>query len=65
MRLNVWQLNTIIYGVIAAVIFFVLDVTTGGGVVAAVGQSLIIGIVAIAISFKISRTVIARRHRHS
>jgi broad specificity polyphosphatase/5'/3'-nucleotidase SurE len=47
------------------VIFFVLDVTSGGGVVAAVGQSLIIGIVAIAISFKISRTIIARRHRHS
>ena len=65
MRLNIWQRNNIIYGLIAAVIFFVLDVTTGGGVVAAVGQSLIIGIVAIAISFKISRTVIARRHRHS
>ena len=65
MRLNIWQRNNIIYGLIAAVIFFVLDVTTGGGVVAAVGQSLIIGIVAVAISFKISRTIIARRHRLS
>ncbi len=65
MKLKMWQLNNIIYGLVAAVIFFALDVTTGGGVVAAVGQSLLIGIVAVAISFKISHTIIARRHRHS
>jgi hypothetical protein len=65
MRRNEWQLYNVIYGSIAAVIFFVIDVATGGKVVAAVGQAVIIGIVAVAISFKISHTIVARRHTHS
>ncbi len=37
MRLNVSLSGNIIGGLIAAVIFFVIDVATGGNVVAAIG----------------------------
>jgi len=37
MRLNVSLSGNIIDGLIAAVIFFVIDVATGGNVVAAIG----------------------------
>ncbi|MGI8571939.1 MAG: hypothetical protein ACR2L9_04835 [Solirubrobacteraceae bacterium] len=65
MRHNMWQPNNVIYGVTAAVVFFIVDVSTGGGVAWAVGQAVILGIVTVAISFKISRTIVARRQMHS
>jgi hypothetical protein len=55
----------IISGLIAAVIFVVIDVATGGGVVSAVGLAVILGIVVVAISFLISRTIIASMGKHS
>jgi hypothetical protein len=45
---------------IAAVIFFVVDVATGGGVLSAIGLAVILGILVTAISFAISRTILAR-----
>ncbi|MGI9185441.1 MAG: hypothetical protein ACR2GZ_10870 [Solirubrobacteraceae bacterium] len=65
MRLNVSLPGNIIGGLIAAVIFFVIDVATGGNVVAAIGLAVILGIVVVAISFVISRTIIASRRRRS
>ena len=50
-------------GLIAAVIFFVIDVATGGGVVSAIGLAVITGIVVVVISFMISRAVIANMRR--
>jgi hypothetical protein len=55
----------IISGLIAAVIFFVIDVVTGGGVVSAIGLSVIIGVVTVAVSFLISRTIIASKHKRT
>jgi hypothetical protein len=49
----------IVSGLIAAVIFFVIDVATGGGVVSAIGVGVILGIVVVVISFVISRTITA------
>jgi hypothetical protein len=48
-----------ISGLIAAVIFFVIDVATGGGVISAIGLAVIVGIVVVAISFVISRAIVA------
>jgi hypothetical protein len=50
---------------IAAVIFFVIDVATGGRVLSAIGFTVILGILVTAISFAISRTIIARMHNRS
>jgi hypothetical protein len=55
----------IISGLIAAVIFFVIDVATGGGVVSAIGLGVILGIVVVAISFAISRTIMASMRKRS
>ena len=52
--------RSIISSLIAAVIFFVIDVATGGGVVSAIGLAVILGIFVTAIFFAISRTIIAR-----
>jgi hypothetical protein len=49
----------LISGLIAALIFFVIDVVTGGGVVSAIGLSVIVGVVTVAVSFVISRTIVA------
>jgi hypothetical protein len=57
--------RSIISGSIAAVIFFVIDLATGGGVLSAIGLAVILGIFVTAISFAISRTIIARMHNHS
>ncbi len=65
MRLNVSLPGNIIGGLIAAVIFFVIDVATGGNVVAAIGLAVILGIVVVAISFVISRTIIASKRKRS
>lgn len=65
MRLNVSLPGNIIGGFIAAVIFFVIGVATGGNVVAAIGLAVILGIVVVAISFVISGTIIASRRRRS
>ena len=54
-----------ISGLIAAVIFFVIDVATGGGVVTAIGLGVIVGIVVLAISFVISRTIVASLRQRS
>jgi hypothetical protein len=54
-----------ISGLIAAMIFFVIDVVTGGGVVSAIGLGVIVGIVVIAISFVISRTITANVNKRS
>ena len=54
-----------ISGLIAAVIFFVIDVATGGGVVSAIGLGMIVGIVVLAISFVISRTIVASLRKRS
>jgi small-conductance mechanosensitive channel len=55
----------IISGLIAALIFFVIDVATGGGVVSAIGLGVVVGIVGVAISFAISRAIIASPRRRS
>jgi hypothetical protein len=52
----------IISGLIAAVIFFVIDVATGGGVLSAIGLAVVLGILVAAIFFAISHTIIARTH---
>jgi hypothetical protein len=57
--------RSIISGLIAAVIFFVIDVATGGGVGSAIGFAVILGILVTAISFAITRTVIARTRNRS
>jgi hypothetical protein len=57
--------RSIISGLIAAVIFVVIDVATGGGVVSAIGLAVILGIFVTAISFAISRTIIARMRNRS
>jgi hypothetical protein len=57
--------RSIISGLIAAVIFFVVDVATGGGVLSAIGLAVILGILVTAISFAISRTILARMHNRS
>ena len=49
--------RSIISGLVAAVIFFVIDVATGGGVVSAIGLAVLTGLVVVAISFVISRTI--------
>jgi hypothetical protein len=49
----------IISGLIAAVIFFVIDVATGGGVVSAIGLGVIVGSVAVMISYVISHALVA------
>jgi len=54
-----------ISGLIAAVIFFVIDVATGGGVVSAIGLGVLVGIVVLAISFVISRTIVASLRKRS
>jgi len=54
-----------ISGLIAAVIFFVIDVVTGGGVVGAIGMGVIVGIVVVAISFVISRTITVSLRKRS
>ena len=72
-RVKSWYLDpgrdetdrSIISGLIAAVIFFVIDVATGGGVLSAIGLAVILGILVTAISFAISRTIIARMHNRS
>jgi hypothetical protein len=53
----------IISGLIAAMIFFVIDVATGGSVVSAIGLAVIIGLVVVAISLVVSRTIIASRRK--
>jgi hypothetical protein len=55
----------IISGLIAALIFFVVDVVTGGGVVSAIGLSVIVGVVTVAVSFAISRTIIASMRKRT
>jgi hypothetical protein len=55
----------IVSGWIAALIFFVVDVVTGGGVVSAIGLSVIIGVVTVAVSFVISRTIIASMRKRT
>ena len=57
--------RSIISGLIAAVIFFVIDVATGGGVVSAIGLAVILGLLVTAISFAISRTITARMRNSS
>ena len=57
--------RSIISGLIAAVIFFVIDVATGGGVVSAIGLGMIVGIVVLAISFVISRTIVTSLRKRS
>ncbi len=57
--------RSIISGLIAAVIFFVIDVATGGGVASAIGLAVIIGIVVVAISFVISRAMIAKMRKRA
>ena len=57
--------RSMISGLVAAVIFFVIDVATGGGVLSAIGLAVILGILVTAISFAISRTIIARMHNRS
>ena len=57
--------RSIISGLIAAVIFFVIDVATGGGVVSAIGLAVILGIVVVAISLVISRMIVANRRKRS
>jgi hypothetical protein len=57
--------RSIISGLIAAVIFFVIDVATGGGVVSAIGLAVILGIFVAAIFFAISRTIIAGMRNRS
>jgi hypothetical protein len=54
-----------ISGLLAAVIFFIIDVATGGGVVSAIGLAVIVGLVGLAISFAISRTIIASLRKRS
>jgi hypothetical protein len=54
-----------ISGLIAAVIFFVIDVVTGGGVVPAIGLAVIVGIVVVAISFVIARTITVSPRKRS
>ena len=63
MRLNVSPAGNAISGCIAAVIYFVIDVATGGNVGPAILKAAIIGIVVFAISFLISRAIIAGRKR--
>ena len=43
----------------------VIDIATGGGVVSAIGLAVIVGIVASAISFAISRTISASLRKRS
>ncbi len=57
--------RSIISGWVAAVIFFVIDVASGGGVVSAIGLAVILGIVVIAISLVISRMIIANMRKRS
>jgi hypothetical protein len=57
--------RSIISGLIAAVIFFVIDVSTGGGVVSAIGLAVILGIVVVAISFMIYRAIVASLRKSS
>ncbi len=57
--------RSIISGLVAAVIFFVIDVATGGGVVSAIGLAVILGIVVVAISLVISRMLIANMRKRS
>jgi hypothetical protein len=57
--------RSIISGLIAAVIFLVIDVATGGGVVSAIGFAVILGIFVAAISFAIARTIMARMRDRS
>jgi hypothetical protein len=57
--------RSIISGLIAAVIFLVIDVATGGRVVSAIGLAVILGILVTAISFAISRTITARMRNRS
>jgi hypothetical protein len=52
-------------GLLAGLIFFVIDVVTGGGVVSAIGLSVIIGVVTVAVSFVISRTLVASMRKRS
>jgi hypothetical protein len=55
----------LISGLIAALIFFVIYVLTGGGVVSAIGLSVIIGVVTVAVSFVISRTISASMRKRT
>ena len=57
--------RSIISGLVAAVIFFVIDVATGGGVVSAIGLAVMLGIVVVAISLLISRMIIANMRKRS
>ena len=57
--------RSIISGWIAAVIFFVIDVATGGGVVSAIGLAVIIGIVVVAIFLVITRAMVASTRKRA
>ena len=65
MRLNVSVLGNVTSGCIAGVIYFVIDVATGGSVAPAIGGAVILAIVAFAISFVISRAIIASKRDRS
>ncbi len=61
MKLNVSPLGNVIGGVIAAAIYFVVDVATGGRVGAALLGAVILGVIVFAISFVVSRMIVASR----
>jgi hypothetical protein len=61
MRLNVSPLGNAISGCIAALIYFVIYVATGGNVAPAIGEAVILGIAVFAISFVISRAIVASK----
>ena len=65
MRLNLSRVGNAIGGCIAALIYFIIDVATGGNVGSAILGAVIIGIVTFAISFLISRAIIAARRSRS
>lgn len=64
MRLNMSLRGNAISGCIAALIYFVIDLATGGDIAPAIIEAAIIGIVVFAISFMISRAIIASKRRH-
>lgn len=63
MRLNTSLRGNLIGGLIAFVIFVVIWVATGGSVVAGLGYGLLLGVATVAVSFLITRAIVAGKQR--
>jgi len=57
--------SNIIGGCISGLIYFIVDIATGGNVAAALGGGVLLAVAVSAFAFTVSRTVVASKRRAS